>query len=84
MNFFCLLFGHTWMPETRSPLVRWNTTKDGHTLVPTIAESEVVHVEICRRCALEREAPARRHDRDRPAVVAPVGGGGDEEEPAEE
>jgi hypothetical protein len=83
MNLFCLFFGHTFLPETRSPLVRWNTTKDGHILVPTIGDDEVVHVEVCRRCGLERAAEKRRHDDDRPAVTAALAGGA-EEESAEE
>lgn len=79
MNVFCLLFGHTWLPETRVPNVRWNTTKEGHILAPTIAESDVRHVEVCRRCGLEQAAAPRRHDRDRPVVSAtPIGGGDDE------
>ena len=66
MNFFCRLFGHTWIPETRSPQVRWNTTKDGHILESTAKESDVRHLEVCRRCGEERERPGRSHDQDRP------------------
>ena len=66
MNFFCRLFGHTWWPETRTPEPRWNTTKDGHILVSTSAAHEVRHVEICKRCGIEREVAPRRHDADRP------------------
>lgn len=68
MNLFCRLFGHTWLPETRVPQTRWNTTKDGHTLVPTSGESEVKHVLVCRRCAEERDDTPRRHDGDVPAA----------------
>lgn len=70
MNVFCSLFGHTWIPETRAPSVRWNTTKDGHVLNPTIGSEAVQHLEVCRRCNAERSAPARRHDADRPTLVA--------------
>jgi len=66
MNVFCRLFGHTWLPETRTPEVRWNTTKDGHILTSTAFGDGIRHVEICRRCGDEREAPARRHDGDKP------------------
>lgn len=79
MSFFCTLFGHTWVPETRSPSVRWNTTKDGQVLNPTVAEQAIQHLDVCRRCGLERPAGARRHDGDRPTLVA-SGGGGDGEE----
>ena len=80
MKFFCGLFGHTWVPETRAPFVRWNTTKSGHTLNPTIGEEAVQHLEVCRRCGEERQVGARRHDADRPTVEVGVGG----EEEAEE
>jgi hypothetical protein len=74
MNVFCLLFGHTWVPETRAPTVRWNTTKEGHVLNPTMGAEAIQHLEVCRRCALERAAPPRRHDSDRPTLVASATG----------
>lgn len=70
MSVFCRLLGHTWVPETRAPSVRWNTTKDGHILAPTCGAEDVQHVEVCRRCGLERASAPRRHDADRPAVEA--------------
>ena len=70
MNVFCRLFGHTWLPVTRAPEPRWNTTKEGHTLVPTVREEEVRHVLVCKRCNLERAYRPRRHDADRPSVAA--------------
>ena len=54
------------MPETRSPDVRWNTTKDGHVLNATYGEEGVRHYERCLRCGAIREAGPRRHDNDRP------------------
>lgn len=74
MNVFCRLFGHTWIPETRVPTVRWNTTKDGHVLNPTVGDEGIRHLEVCRRCAEERPASARRHDGDRPSLVAGLTG----------
>ena len=74
MNFFCRIFGHTWWPETLAPSVRWNTTKDGHTLVSTIGEEEVRHLEVCRRCGEQRDVPRRRHDDDRPADAVEAAG----------
>ena len=71
MNLFCRLFGHTWWPETRTPSLRWNTTKEGHTLTPSFGEEEVRHVELCKRCGEERSDTRRRHDDDRP-VTAPA------------
>jgi len=70
MNFFCRLFGHTWIPETHSPQVRWNTTKDGQILTSTAREADVRHVEVCRRCSEERPRPSRRHDGDKPFTEA--------------
>ena len=70
MNVFCLLFGHTWVPETRAPQVRWNTTKDGHVLNPTVGSETIQHLEVCRRCGVERSAGPRRHDDDRPTLAA--------------
>jgi hypothetical protein len=69
MNVFCRLFGHTWWPETRVPEVRWNTTKEGHTLEPTIEGMAVRHVVTCKRCGEERVEEGRRHDGDRPVVA---------------
>lgn len=70
MNVFCRLFGHTWIPETRAPFVRWNTTKDGHVLNPTVGDEAIQHLEVCRRCGEERAAAARRLDADRPTLEA--------------
>lgn len=78
MSFFCSLFGHTWVPETRAPAVRWNTTKDGQVLNPTVAGEEIRHLDVCRRCGLEKPAGPRRHDADRPTLAA--SGGGEAEE----
>ena len=70
MNVFCRLFGHTWIPETRAPFVRWNTTKDGHVLNPTVGSEPIQHLEVCRRCGLERASGPRKHDADRPTLSA--------------
>ena len=80
MNVFCRLFGHTWIPETRTPSVRWNTTKEGHVLKPTVGEEAIRHLEVCRRCGAERANEPRRLDADRPTVVAGLTG---EEEASE-
>lgn len=61
MNFFCSLFGHTWVPHTAAPEPRWNTTKDGVVLVPSQAAGQaeggaVRYFDRCQRCGSEREA----------------------------
>ena len=66
MNFFCRLFGHTWVPETRTPDPQWNTTKEGHILALTADEGAVQHFDVCRRCSEEKAAAGRSHDSDRP------------------
>lgn len=68
MKLFCRLFGHTWWPETRTPELRWNTTKEGHVLVGTAPGENggVRHIEVCKRCGEERDVGPRRHDADRP------------------
>ena len=83
MNLFCRLFGHTWMPETRAPEVRWNTTKEGFVLTPTVADEPVLHLEVCVRCRAERPSGPRRHDADRPSqefepIDGRSGAGGEE------
>lgn len=74
MNVFCRLFGHTWIPETRTPFVRWNTTKDGQVLNPTVGSEPIQHLEVCRRCGEERAASARKLDADRPTLAAALDG----------
>ena len=74
MSIFCHLFGHTWIPETRAPAVRWNTTKDGHVLNPTVGTEPIQHLEVCRRCGREQPAPGRKLDADRPTLAAAIDG----------
>ena len=77
MNFFCQIFGHTWVPETRAPSVRWNTTKEGHVLNPTVGTETIRHLELCRRCGAERDLGQGRHDGDRPTLAASMDGSED-------
>ena len=74
MNVFCRLFGHTWVPETRAPQVRWNTTKDGQVLNATVGSETIQHLEVCRRCRMERVEGPRSHDADRPTLSAALTG----------
>lgn len=79
MNVFCLLFGHTWVPETRAPKVRWNTTKDGQVLNPTAGDEAIQHLLLCRRCNAEQASGPRRHDSDRPTLSSAIDGSEAEE-----
>lgn len=75
MKLFCRLFGHTWVPGTEVPDLRWNTTDDGLILVPALGRQRVRHYEVCRRCGLERDLAPRRHDDDVPeGAVLPEDG----------
>lgn len=69
MNIFCLLLGHTWIPETQSPEICWTATKGGHVLEQTAGDEPVRHYDVCRRCGERREAARRRHDADRPETI---------------
>jgi hypothetical protein len=69
MNIFCIIFGHTWIPETQAPDPLWSPTKSGDILTPTVDEEAVRHFDVCRRCGLREDAGARRHDADRPAAA---------------
>ncbi len=60
MNIFCRIFGHTWVPQTEDPVIRWNTeTKKGLTLIPT-AKGEPHFYEECARCHERREWERRK------------------------
>jgi len=67
MNFFCSLFGHTWVPHTQAPEPRWNTTKDMVVLVPSAQAGEVRYFDRCQRCGSEREAGTPAAERRAPA-----------------
>lgn len=58
MKFFCLVFGHTWVPTTEGTTSRWNTTKDGLTLVPT-SSGDVRFLDRCQRCGETRDVQLR-------------------------
>lgn len=60
MNFFCRLFGHTWVPVTDNPKIAWNTGEDGLVLHATTA-AETRFFDECARCRERREiVPTRR------------------------
>ena len=69
MNFFCRIFGCTWVTETRAPEVRWNTTKAATVLecsgTTSTSEEEdletrVEYVERCVRCDETRPSATKR------------------------
>jgi hypothetical protein len=56
MNFFCRLFGHTWVHKSEMPKTSWNTDKSGLVLVAHPA-GEPRFYEECARCKERRELP---------------------------
>lgn len=58
MNFFCRIFGHTWVHKTDNPRISWNTGKSLSELHLT-AEREPRFWLECARCAEKRENPSR-------------------------
>ena len=54
--------------------MRWNTTKDGQVLNPTVGDEAIQHLEVCRRCRAERTEGPRSHDGDRPTLAAAMTG----------
>jgi hypothetical protein len=67
MNFFCRLFGHTWVPVTDNPKIAWNTKDDGLVLHATPA-GVTRFFDECARCRDRREViPSRRFPAGTPA-----------------
>lgn len=61
MNFFCRIFGHTWVAITDNPKIAWNTKDDGLVLHAT-PSAETRFFDECARCRERREVvPARRY-----------------------
>ena len=59
MNFFCRLFGHTWVHKADLPKTSWNTDKAGLLLLATPAGKPRFYEE-CVRCKEQREPPPTR------------------------
>ncbi|MFT4542221.1 MAG: uncharacterized metal-binding protein YceD (DUF177 family) [Planctomycetota bacterium] len=62
MNFFCKLFGHTWVHQTENVKVSWNTNKKMNELDIT-TEVEPRFWLQCQRCAERNESPSREEIR---------------------
>lgn len=54
MNFFCRIFGHTWVPRTEDSNPQWNTTKAMNVLMPS-TDRETRYFDACQRCHEERD-----------------------------
>ena len=64
MNFFCRLFGHTWVHKTENQKVSWNTGKSLSELhISTDSEGPRFWLE-CQRCQDRIENPSREQIRD--------------------
>ena len=47
MNFFCRLLGHTWVPKSEDPKIRWSTSKN----LSELDQSAVGTVRLWEECA---------------------------------
>lgn len=56
MNLFCRLLGHTWVPRSDNPKIRW-TAAENMSEMQMKAEGEVRLWEACARCGEKRELP---------------------------
>lgn len=54
MNFFCRLFGHTWVDKSESPKIRWSTAKNLSELDMEV-HGEPRFWRECARCNIRRE-----------------------------
>ena len=60
MNLFCRLLGHTWVPRSDNPKLRW-TAAENMSEMQMQADGEVRLWEACARCGERREIPAPSH-----------------------
>ena len=58
MNFFCKIFGCTWVHKTDNPRVSWNTGKSLSELHITTDEEPRFWLQ-CERCGDKRENPTK-------------------------
>ncbi len=58
MNFFCRIYGHTWIHETQTPKVAWNNDKSLKELFPSF-EGETEFFRRCVRCGEQRPWEAK-------------------------
>ena len=58
MNLFCRLFGHTWVPRSDNPKIRWTAAENMSEMQMT-APGDVRLWEECARCGTERDIPRR-------------------------
>lgn len=54
MNLFCRLLGHTWVPRSDNPKIRW-TAAENMSEMQMKMEGEVRLWEACARCGERRE-----------------------------
>jgi uncharacterized metal-binding protein YceD (DUF177 family) len=61
MNFFCRIFGHTWVPQSENPKIRWTNAKNLSELEMTVTGEPQLYL-ACARCK-------ERKPFDRPALT---------------
>ena len=56
MNLFCRLFGHTWVPRSDNPKIRWTAAENMSEMQMT-GPATVRLWEECARCGQKRDLP---------------------------
>ena len=62
MNLFCRLFGHTWVPQSDNPKIRW-TAAENMSEMQMQGPAKVHLWEMCARCKERREIEPREPSR---------------------
>lgn len=55
MNFFCRIFGHTWVHHSEDPKIRWATNEKSLNELMLTASGEPRFFLRCARCKEERD-----------------------------
>jgi len=73
MNFFCRIYGHTWVHEAQDPKISWNNDK-GQVQLHPIAHGEPEFLKRCQRCGdhepWKKEVPAAEAPKPAPPAAA--------------
>jgi hypothetical protein len=57
MNFFCRIFGHTWVPHAENPKIRWTASKNMTEMEMSAAAEPRLYLE-CARCKQRKDFDA--------------------------
>jgi hypothetical protein len=71
MNFFCRLFGHTWVMKTEDVKIRWTTDAKTLSTLDLTSAGEPRFFWECARCKDRRYIESRDYKRSRPGEGRP-------------